>query len=240
MRKHNIICLILSLCFSLALSACDEGTIYEKELVIPQNGFTCRLTANITGLDTWPNNYELALAGLSSDDAVTIYKVITSNGDVSIDMSNINENIAKVQLCIMEKASRKSIIAYKEIEKENFNAENDIIAINAGNIDVSMYATIQEYIFNDKCISCHGSQGSAPRNLFLTTGRSYDDLVNVQSKANSQYVLVKPNNAANSLLPLVLSENGLIAHDHADILDARKSTTLVALIKDWINNGAKE
>lgn len=239
MKKTNIY-LPLCLCASFLLASCDEGRIEEKELNIPQNGFTVKLTATVNGLETWPSNYELALAGLSSDDAVKVYKIITAEGNVSVDMSGIDENISKVQLCIMEKASRKSVIAYKEIDKENFNAQSDIIAMDAGNIDINMYNSIQTYIFDDKCISCHGAQGNAPRELFLTSGKSYENLVNKASKVNPSYTLVKPNNAASSLLPLILSENGLIGHDHADILDARKSEALIAITKDWINNGAKE
>ena len=239
MKKTNIY-LSLCLCASFFFGSCDEGRIEEKELDIPQNGFSVKFTATVNGLETWPSNYELAVAGLASDDAIKVYKIITAEGNVSIDMSGIDESISKVQLCIMEKASRKSIIAYKEISKENFNVENDIIKMDVGNIDISMYNSIQTYIFDDKCISCHGAQGNAPRGLFLTSGKSYENLVNKASKVNPNYILVKPNNASSSFLPLILSENGLIGHDHADILDARKSESLIAITKDWINSGAKE
>lgn len=239
MKKKNI-CLLFSLCLGFLFSSCDEGRISEKELVIPVDGFTLRLTANITGRSTWPSNYELALAALTSDGAVSLYKVIDSDGEVSIDMSGVNANISKVQLCIMERASRKSVIAYKEIEQDNFNAEDNVIKMEAGNVDVSMYKSIQTYIFDDKCISCHGSQGGAPRGLFLTSGKSYENLVNKASKSNPDYLLVKPGNANSSLLPTILSENGHLGHDHADILDARKSSDLIAIIRAWINDGAKE
>lgn len=232
--------LFLCLCLGGLVSSCDEGRIYEKELVIPKDGLTVRLTAHIEGISTWPSGYELTLAGLTSDDAVNIYKIINADGDVSLDMSGINENITKVQLCIMDRSSRKSIVAYKEIEKSDFQTENDVVKMDAGRVDVGMYSTIQTYIFDDKCISCHGAQGSAPRGLFLTSGKSYESLVNVPSKSNPDYLLVKPNNASSSFLPLILSENGHLGHDHVDILDARKSTSLVALIRSWISNGAKE
>jgi len=155
-------------------------------------------------------------------------------------MSGITDDIEKVQLCIMDRASRKSVVAYKEIDKNDFKTENNVIKMDAGQVNVAMYNTIQTYIFNDKCISCHGSQGSAPRGLFLTSGKSYGCLVNVASKSNPDYLLVKPNNATSSFLPLILSENGHLGHDHVDILDARKSSSLVALIRSWISNGAKE
>lgn len=232
----------LSVCLFLGalLASCDEGRIYEKELVIPQDGLTVNLTASVEGISTWPSGYELALAGLTSDDAVSIYKVINADGDLSLDMSGITDDIEKVQLCIMDKASRKSVVAYKEIDKNDFQTENNVIKMDAGQVNVAMYNTIQTYIFNDKCISCHGSQGSAPRGLFLTSGKSYGCLVNVASKSNPDYLLVKPNNATSSFLPLILSENGHLGHDHVDILDARKSSSLVTLIRSWISNGAKE
>ena len=231
---------MLSLCLGFLFSSCDEGRIEEKEIVIPESGFTLKLTGTISGLSTWSSTYELALAGLTSDGSVSLYRIIENDGDVSIDLSGITESIAEVQLCIMERASRKSVIAYQEIEQDNFNAEDNIIKMDVGTLDVSMYNSIQKYIFDDKCISCHGSQGGAPRGLFLTSGKSYENLVNKASKSNPDYLLVKPNNANGSYLPLILSENGHLGHDHADILDARKSSDLVAVIKNWINNGAKE
>ena len=239
MNKLNI-CLLFGLGAGFLMSSCDEGRIYEKELVIPQNGFTVQLTASITGIESWSSSYQLVLAGISSDNAVSVYKVINASGDVSLEMSGIDESITQIQLCLMETTSRKSIIAYKEIDKDNFNIENNVIKMDAGHVDAGMYSSIQTYIFDDKCISCHGAQGGAPRDLFLTSGKSYDDLVNKPSKANPDYTLVKPNNANSSLLPLILTENGLIGHDHADILDARKSSSLIGIIKEWINHGAKE
>ncbi len=231
---------MLSLCLGFLFSSCDEGRIEEKEIVIPESGFTLKLTGTISGVSTWSSTYELALAGLTSDGSVSMYRIIESDGDVSVDLTGITEDIAEVQLCIMERASRKSVIAFQEIEQDNFNVEDNVIKMDVGTLDISMYNSIQKYIFDDKCISCHGSQGGAPRGLFLTSGKSYENLVNKASKSNPDYLLVKPDNANSSYLPLILSENGHLGHDHADILDARKSSDLVALIKNWINNGAKE
>ena len=74
----------------------------------------------------------------------------------------------------------------------------------------------------------------------MTEGKSYEGLVGKASKVNPDMLLVNPGKAQESFLPLILEEDGHVAHSHIDILDAKKKTALVTLIKDWINNGAKE
>lgn len=240
MKRH----LIYSLLFLTALlTSCDEGTIYEKELVIPQEGLTLKMTGSFTGLNTWPSSYQLVLASFA-DETLNKYKLVDATNDgkgtISINLSGLKDNITQLQLCIMERASRKSIIAYQTIEKEDMVAEGDTIYMNVGDLDVSMYHSIQSYVFDSKCINCHGLTGSAPRGLFLTSDKSYASLVDQPSKANPDYKLVEPGKAGSSLLPLILNSNGLIGHDHADILDARNKSMIVSMLRDWINNGAQE
>ncbi len=229
---------------ALLLPSCDDGRIYPEELVIAKEGFTLKMTGEITGMDTWTSRYSLALAGFKdgSEYASVSVPVPTSYndaGEVAVTLSGLKSDIDEVELCVID-LLRQRVIAYKTIEREDFTLTGDTLFMPVGKVDVSMYKAIQTSVFDAKCISCHGANGGAPRGLFLTEGKSHDALVGVQSKAVPEYKLVEPGKAAESLLPLILEENGHLHHDHADILEARNKDTQVSLIRNWIRNGAKE
>ena len=57
---------------------------------------------------------------------------------------------------------------------------------------------------------------------------------------NEEMLLVAPGEASASMLPQVLSKEGLVQHSHTDLLDAKKKTLLLTLINDWIDAGASE
>ena len=108
-----------------------------------------------------------------------------------------------------------------------------IISVLRTSTPVSFSNKIQP-IFNNQCGgSCHGSNGG----LSLAAGSSYSNLVNVQAQSScTSLKRVFPNDAANSVLFKKVSgttcgtrmpEGGaLTAGD-------------IALIQDWINQGAK-
>ncbi len=53
--------------------------------------------------------------------------------------------------------------------------------------------------------------------------------------------LVEPNNAANSVLHMVLNQQSVegISMDHYDLVSEKNKLTILPLIDSWINNGAK-
>lgn len=125
MRKY----FLFSIFFStfVACYSCDDGRIYEKEVTLPQEGLTLKLTGHLTGVDIWPEKYTLCVAGFT---------------------------------------------------------------------DESDYAVLSKVIASD--------------------------------------------HAAGGEVEVVLSEEGLVQHSHTDLLDAKKKSTLLTLINDWIDAGAKE
>lgn len=240
MREYLYLFILI---FSIFVS-CDDGRIYEKEIIIPQEGLTVKLKAQLTGAETWNDRYSLVLAGFTEgNEYATISKVITSNiasdGMVEVSMSGIKDNVDEVELCMINRL-RKRVVTFKQILKEDFPSNSDTIFMDAGKVDASMFEAIQANAFNASCVGCHGGNGNAVRGLFLTEGKSYEGLVGKASKVNPDMLLVNPGKAQKSFLPLILEEDGHVAHSHIDILDAKKKTALVTLIKDWINNGAKE
>ncbi len=239
--KYTIVSLLLCV---FAFASCDEGRIQEKKTEIPASGFTVKLTGTITGIDSWPSAYRLVLASFKENNtnaakSVQIFSAADKSDQVTAKLSGLNDEVTEVELCVIDNV-RDRIITFASVTSDKFNIEGDTLRMDVGTIDVSMYKAIQENVFNAKCIACHGQNGGAPRNLFLTSGKSHACLVDVDSKSNPDYKLVAPNNASKSLLPMILESDGMLHHDHADILEARTKTDLITLIKAWINNGAKE
>ena len=52
----------------MGLTACDDGSIPRKEHTATHTGFTAKLTGHITGADSWPEYYQLVLAGFGDSD----------------------------------------------------------------------------------------------------------------------------------------------------------------------------
>lgn len=221
------------------MAACDDGRIYEKTVVVPQEGLTLKMTGNISGITNWPEKYSVVIAGFSDhSDYAVISKVVpvpaADGGEVQVTMSGIGDEVTSLELCIVNRL-RKRIVSYRTIDE--ITAVSDTVYMDAGTVDVGMYSAIQNQVFNENCVGCHGSSTSAAANLFLTEGRSYAALVNELSVIDEDMLLVKPGNTQESFLHFVLNRNGDTNHDHADILSAK--TSLLTLIDDWINDGAQ-
>ena len=74
--------------------------------------------------------------------------------------------------------------------------------------------------------------------LFLTDGKSYKALVNVEADLSEEgKMLVTPGDPNNSFILDILSEN-ITRHDHSDILSA--VPIKISLLESWIEGGAKE
>jgi hypothetical protein len=87
-------------------------------------------------------------------------------------------------------------------------------------------------IFNSQCTNCHGIEGG----LTITAGVSYNNLVNINARSScASFKRVLPNNAANSVLYWRIS--GTTCGSRMP-LGGTLSTSDIALIRDWINQGA--
>jgi len=88
-------------------------------------------------------------------------------------------------------------------------------------------------IFDAQCVSCHPSSG----NLDLRPGYSYDELVNVPASGYNG-ILVVPGDAESSILYKKVDGSG--AYGANMPLGGSLSSTQIAIIRDWINQGAKD
>ena len=202
----------------LALAAsCDDGRLYADRLILPEEGRVVRLTATLDGLDTWADGYSVVLAGFGegSDYAVIAKSVqAADDGTVDITMSGVAEEVTTLEVCAINRIRKR----------------------DAGRLDVGMFATIQQDIFDRTCTGCHGEG----RWLDLSAGASHATLVGQPSTVFEGRTRVLPGHAAESVLYTILTtdESANLATDHQTQFTL--SDEQFALIEDWIDGGAGE
>ena len=199
----------------------------------------------LEGFDSWSSNYRVSIAGFeqADDEYASVSKVITASdiqedGKALVELSGIKDNVTLVRLCILDRL-RRHIVGFKEVD---ISDATEPVKMDVGTIDISMFNTIQQSFFNTTCANCHGASNRAAAGLFLTEGKSYQALVDVDSKKVEGKKLVETNNAANSVLHMVLTQQSVegISMAHRDLVSEKNEETLLPLIDSWINNGAKE
>ena len=118
-------------------------------------------------------------------------------------------------------------------------ATADTTFMEVGTIDVSMYHTIQQQVFDKTCTACHGGSAKPAAELNLLTGESYEDLVNQPSTIVNDVLRVKPRNAKESILHQILNTNisSSWGIDHSQMVT---SSNILTLIDNWIDDGAQE
>lgn len=221
----------------LAVTAsCDDGRLYADRLIIPEEGRVVKLTATLEGLDTWSDGYSIVLAGFEDgSDYTVIAKSVQAadDGTVDITMSGVAEEVTTLEVCAINRI-RKRVATYYELDCSTLG--DDTIRIDAGRLDVGMFATIQQDIFDRTCTGCHGEG----RWLDLSAGTSYQTLVGQPSTVFEGRTRVLPGSAAESVLYTILttSESAGLGTDHQTQFTL--SEEQFALIGDWIDDGAKE
>lgn len=239
MGKHINTYLYGLLLATLTFSSCDDGRIYDEPIQVEREGGTVRLTAQLSGQDHWASGYSIVLAGFSDDsEYAKTAKGITSghDGTVDITLTGIPNEVNQIEICAINRL-RKRIVSFYTYD---YTEQEDTIRINAGAINASMYNSIQTNVFDRSCTSCHGGSTSAAAGLYLTSGRSYDALINViADKSDSGMYFVTPCQSEESFLHLVLNTD-ITANWSMDHIDMVTSHDLLQLIDDWIDNGANE
>ena len=209
--------------FSLfGLCACDDGRIYP-ETNSSAEGKTVIMEGVLEGFDSWSSNYRVSIAGFeqADDEYASVSKVITASdiqdGKALVELSGIKDNVTLVRLCILDRL-RRHIVGFKEVD---ISDATEPVKMDVGTIDISMFNTIQQSFFNTTCDQA---------------------LVDVDSKKVEGKKLVETNNAANSVLHMVLTQQSVegISMAHRDLVSEKNEETLLPLIDSWINNGAKE
>ena len=89
MKRDTISFFVLLLSLAIGTIACDDGRIYEEERVVVREGSVVRLTATVTGNDSWPAGYSLVLAGfVLTEDIDLITCQLTGQLDVAASLTD--------------------------------------------------------------------------------------------------------------------------------------------------------
>lgn len=230
MKKKKLITI---LCLILTLTSCDDGRLYEKLVIVPEEGRVVKLTGRLTGIDEWTSEYSVVVAGFLEDNEYAVYtKTLSADAENEVEevMKGIGEDVKSIELCVVNRL-RKRIMTFHTADVNT----SDTIRMDVGTMDVGMYASIQEQMFNTTCVGCHGASNFAGAGLYLTEGKSYDALVRQPSKLINDKLLVEPGNANESVLYQAItsdvSNTWKINHSNMVI-----STPTSNVLKAWINN----
>ena len=228
----------------LIFVSCDSGDIEEQAISIEDKGYTVKLTAVLSGIDSWESKYSVSLAGFTTGDnyAQVVRAIPNTTPDstrIEMVLSNIGDEINTVELAITNRL-RERIITIARVNLDDYTNQKDTIYMDIGLTDVSRFGALQKGLFNMACIQCHGGNGGAgAANLNLTEGKSYSNLVNIPSTRKEGMMRVVSGNAQESLLHQIASDGGenLLHVNHTEILtnQFRENLNEVRqLIDDWI------
>ncbi len=238
--------LFLLLVGALALAACDDGDIAEQTVSTAESGRTVRLTATVSGLsELRSQNINLALAGFDGESNYAVMQRVISSTtadtvDVDMVMSNVSNDIQTVELALTN-SLRKRFIALSTVQMDDYEdaAPTDTIYMNLGEVDASLFGSLQLGLFNQACIQCHGETGRTAGNLDLTAGNSYNMLVDQASTQVEGYWRVLSGEPDSSLLNIILNEGGenVLQYNHTEVVSSQFKTNLSEvrqLLRQWI------
>ena len=225
---------------TVCLTSCDDGLIY-KEVAYNTVGRSAKLEGKITGIGNWADGYTIAIAGFTDeDDYASISKAVQtdSEGNATVIMTNIPDEVTSVQLCVLDRL-RRHVMTFYEAEIEGVR---DTIRMEVGTINASMFNAIQQGYLSTTCANCHGASNRTAAGLNLTEGKAYQAMVGVDSRKVDGKKIVDPNDAENSVLHMVLNQETVegISMNHFDLVSEKNAQSILPLIDNWINNGAKE
>ena len=234
--KHIAYTTMCLLALLAVTASCDDGRLYADRPLIPAEGRGGKMHATLEGLDPWPAGSHYVLAGFEDgSDYTVIAKSVQAadDGTVDITMSGVAEEVTTLEVCAINRI-RKRVATYYELDCSTLS--DDTLRIDAGRLDVGMFATIQQDIFDRTCTGCHGEG----RWLDLSAGASHATLVGQPSTVFEGRTRVLPGHAAESVLYTILTtdESANLATDHQTQFTL--SDEQFALIEDWIDGGAGE
>jgi hypothetical protein len=130
-----------------------------------------------------------------------------------------------------------SIIFYSPGCADRIVTENDLKPVTPSNIQLSKFSELQKNIFTPTCAlaGCHlGADAQA--NLDLSEGKSYSNLINIQSLLFPSYKRVVPGNKEQSLLYLAI--NYSFPQLQMPLTGNKLDQYLIDSLSVWIDKGA--
>lgn len=217
------------------ISSCDEGRIYNDDIVQTEEGGTAHFSGEVTGADTWSAGYTLALAGFEDgNDYALISKNIeaaASDGVYDVTLSGIPAEVSTIELCALDRLRRR----VATFISADYSSREGTLQLNEEIVDMSMSTAIQKEIFNTTCVQCHGGTGHAAAGLDLLAGNSFGNLISVPSRKMPGMDRVAPGQSSESELFLILDTDISADWNYDHSVEVVRQEKL-DLIRNWIDN----
>ena len=228
----------------LMFSACDDGHVDDPTTVIESTGYTAYVSGTFKKVDSWSGSYSVVIAGFSSEsEYATIQMILPSTDEsTSFTLDNIPSNTNTIEIAVVNSLRKRIATLYTYTIPEG-QSTNSPIELDLGEMNVGMFDAINQAVFQSgttTCAKCH--QGDNPAgSLDLSSANAYASLVGIASTKAPDQKRVVPGNAENSYLYKVISTGDSNVHfSHTGFFAGDDMAAMLKLIKEWINNGAKE
>lgn len=132
-----------------------------------------------------------------------------------------------------------SITFYSPGCADKIVTESDLNPVSPSGSNLAKFSELQKYIFTPSCAlaGCHlGTDAQA--NLDLSDGKSYSNLVNVQSLLFPSYKRIVPGNKEQSLVYLAVSYK--FSQLQMPLLGGKLDQYLIDSLGVWIDKGAPD
>ncbi|MBD5253315.1 MAG: hypothetical protein HDS51_03700 [Barnesiella sp.] len=222
----------------IAATSCDEGRLYDKEVIVTGEGGNARVTATVTAADSWTEGYTLAVAGFEDGNEFALISknigTIDADGKCDVVLTGIPAEVSTVELCAIDRLRRR----VATFASAPYAAGGDTVRITASETNLSMSAAIQQEIFNTTCTQCHGGSNYAAAGLHLTDGVSFAEMISVPSVKVNGKNRVEPGSSSQSVLFMILEGNTSAEWNYDHSVEVVRQEKL-DLIRNWIDGGAK-
>ncbi len=238
MKKYIYICCLISVAF---LSSCDSGDIYpEKE---KQTGLSVSTSFRFLHTGAFStSDYEIILGLYTNEGATTPVssKVLSKpqeNKLVNVTLDNVPENATYLRLALV-RTGKETMYVFYESPIDPLSGSN--IILPEEEINLLAYSRIQQQVFR-QCVACHGSGDRVSGNLYLTADKSYENLVDAQSRKSTKKRVYPLFTEESFLMDVLTKENEIVGlnYDHHKGISSLKGDD-ITLLNEWIKDGAEK
>ena len=238
---------IFAVVLALQLVGCDDGHVDDPVYVNTEDSYNVQITGTFQSLNTWTGSYIVVAACFNEESEYSlIQKVLpaasTDSTTEVLTLSGVPTNSKTVEIALVN-TLRKRIATLSSYEIPENQRYSDTIKIDVETLNVGMFGTINQLIFQGtgtNCSRCHASARAAA-DLDLSADNAYHNLVGKKATKDSTKTRVVPGDADSSFLYKVITEGDEnVGYSHPGLFADEKYAPFLDIIKAWINGGAKE
>ena len=241
---RNIATLLFPAAICAMVGSCDDGHINDPVRATDAETFTVKIAGNFTGQDTWTGRTSVAAACFNEESPYSLTQAplpaSMDDNEQTVTLTNVPTDTKTIEIAVVN-SLRERIATIYSYSIPADQSTDDTIRLDIGSLDVGMYQTINQVVFQgNSCSRCHGGASPAA-NLDLTPQQAYASLVNVKAEKDPQQTRILPGNAEGSYLYKVITEGDAnVSYSHPALFTNEAYSNFLNIIRDWINNGAKK